>query len=73
MLTMSTSPETLCMTALSAVEGYLASDHRSEVGGKSGGVLNKDLVRELEEVALEHVRKNHTTSKRNNSTQSWLK
>lgn len=44
------------MIALLA-KGHLASNHGSRIGGKSGGVLNEDLVRELEEVALEHVRK----------------
>lgn len=29
---------------------------RSRVGGTSGGVTNDELVKELEEVALEHVR-----------------
>lgn len=31
----------------------------TSVGGKSGGVSNSDLIRELETVALEHVRNCH--------------
>lgn len=30
--------------------------HRSRIGGTSGGVPNDELVKELKEVALEHVR-----------------
>lgn len=33
------------------------SAHGSRIGGKSGGVRNDELVKELKEVALEHVRK----------------
>lgn len=38
-----------------------AGDLGTSVSGMSGGVSNRELIKELEEVALEHVRKRYYT------------
>lgn len=42
--------------------------HRSRIGGTSGGVPNDELVQELKEVALEHVRVGNKISVEKKST-----
>lgn len=41
---------------LATTAAHSGSGSGSRVGGKSGGVLNDELIKELREVALEHVR-----------------
>jgi len=53
---LSPPPSCLLSLCLSNQDSYGAGTaHGSRIGGTSGGVRNDELVRELEQVALEHV------------------